>query len=472
MLKTLIEKEIRDIIGSTKFAVIFGACAVLILTSFYVGARTYLSNRAQYEAAKAENLRQFEGLTDWFSVQNHRIFLPPQPLAALVSGVANDIGRTTEVWGRGELSAQDSKFGDEPIYAVFRFLDLEFMFQIVLSLFAVLLGYDAISGEKERGTLKLSFANAVPRDKYILGKIIGSLCALAVPLLVALALGCLLLPILGVPLSGGDWLRLLLVILTGLLYFAAFLTLSIFVSACTVRSSHSFLVLLVVWILCVLIIPRSAVLLAGRAVDVPSVDELASQKASFQQQQWQEDRTSWGNFKPSSSEDPKVAMDELNRFMEEQADARDKKMQEFNSRLNEQRYNKQLEQQSLAFGLARVSPAAALTLGMTSLAGTSIDLKSHYNDEANSYQSDYAKFIKDKTGTNPGGRMMVFRSVVDDEQSKPEPINVQELPQFNYRQVDLSQSLATALPDIGVLAVFNLLFFAGAFISFRRYDVR
>ena len=473
MLKVLIEKEIRDIIGSTKFAVIFGACAILILISFYVGGKTYQSNQSQYEAAKAENLRQFEGLTDWFSVQQYRIFLPPQPLAALVSGVSNDIGRTTEIWGRGELSAQDSKFGDEPIYAVFRFLDLEFMFQVVLSLFAVLLGYDAISGEKERGTLKLSFANAVPRHKYILGKIIGSLAALAVPLLVALAIGSLLLPVMGVPLSGDDWIRLALVIATGLLYFAAFLTLSIFVSARTDRSSHSFLVLLVVWILCVLIVPRASVLLAGRAVDVPSVDEIASEKARFQQQQWQEDRAGWGNFKPTVGDDPEAAMKELNRFMEEQADIREKKMQEFSSRLNEQRYNKQLEQQRLAFGLARISPAAALSLGVTTLAGTSIDLKGHYNEEAKAYQTEYGKFMKDKTGTNPGGRMMVFRIKVEGEEEKaPEPINPQELPQFKYNAAGLSEAFSSAALDIGVLAFFNLIFFAGAFVSFLRYDVR
>lgn len=472
MLKTLIEKEIRDIIGSTKFAVIFGACAILILISFYVGARTYESNRAQYEAAKAENLRQLEGLTDWFNIQQFRIFLPPQPLASLVNGVANDIGRTTEVWGRGELSAQDSKFGDEPIYAVFRFLDLEFLFQVVLSLFAILLGYDAISGEKERGTLKLSFANAVPRHQYILGKIIGSLAALAIPLVIALAIGCLLLPLLGVPLAGDDWLRLFLIVLTGLLYFAAFLTLSIFISARTERSSHSFLVLLVVWILCVLIIPRSSVLLAGRAVDVPSVDEIAAQKARFQQQQWQEDRAGWSNFKATAGSDPEAMMKELNRFMEEQADKRDKNMQEFSSRLNEQRYNKQVEQQHLAFGLARVSPAAALSLGLTNLAGTSIDLKSHYNDEAKAYQTEYASFIKEKTGTNPGGRMMVFRSTTDDAQSKPDPINPQEMPEFKYHDTDLGQSISSAALDLGILVLFNLIFFAGAFVSFLRYDVR
>ena len=39
-----------------------------------------------------------------------------------------------------------------------------------------------------------------------------------------------------------------------------------FVSSLTRRSSTSFLFLLVIWILAVLVIPRSAVLLAGRAV--------------------------------------------------------------------------------------------------------------------------------------------------------------------------------------------------------------
>ena len=37
MLKILLEKELRDIIYSTKFAITFAAAAVLVLLSFYVG---------------------------------------------------------------------------------------------------------------------------------------------------------------------------------------------------------------------------------------------------------------------------------------------------------------------------------------------------------------------------------------------------------------------------------------------------
>ncbi|MCC6964309.1 MAG: ABC transporter permease subunit [candidate division Zixibacteria bacterium] len=471
MLSTVIEKEIRDIIGTTKFAVIFGACTALILITFYVGARTFQASQSQYEAAKAENLRQFEGLTDWFNIQSHRVFLPPEPVAALVTGIANDIGRTTEIQGRGELSAQDSKFNEDPIYAVFRFLDLEFLFQVVLSLFAILLGYDAISGEKERGTLRLSFANAIPRHVYILGKLLGAGAALILPLLLALGIGCLLLPLLGVPMTGTDWGRLVLIIGSGLLYFALFLSLAIFVSALTQRSSSSFLLLLAAWIMCVLIVPRAAVVLAGRAVDVPSVDEIGSQKMRFQMQQFQEDRENWKNFKPSHQQDPEATMAELNRFMEEAADKRDQKMKEFSERLNEQRTNKQHEQEQVALGLARISPAASLSLALTNLAGTSLNLKQHYKEEATAYQEGYAKFMKEKTGSVPGGRMIVVRSFSDDEK-EPEPIDPTEIPEFVYRPLSFAASLAAAGFDIVLLVLYNFVFFAGAIVAFLRYDVR
>ncbi len=471
MLRTLIEKEVRDIIGATKFAVIFGACAALIILSFYVGANGFLTARSQYEAAKAENLRQFEGMTDWFNVQGHRVFLPPQPVAALVSGVSNDIGRMTEISGRGELAPQDSRYNDEPLQAIFRALDLEFLFQIVLSLFAILLGYDAISGERERGTLKLAFANSLPRHSYIFGKLFGALAALGLPLLLAIAIGCLILPLLGVPMTGEDWVRLGLIIGTGFLYFGAFLTLAIMVSALTRSSSNSFMILLTVWIACVLIVPRTAVLLAGRAVDVPSVDEVGAQKMRFQSQLWQEEREHWKDFKPSNDENPEAAIEELNRFMQAAADERDAKLKELADRLNEERANAQAAQQRVAFGLARISPAASLSLGIMNLAGTSIDLKSHYKSEAQSYQAGYANFIKDKTGLVPGGRMMVFRSRIEGE-GEPAKIDIKEMPEFSYHPQSLSAGIASAAFDIGLLAVFNLLFFAGAFIAFRRYDLR
>lgn len=471
MLKLIIEKELRDIISSTKFAVTFGACSLLILIAFYVGARNYQVDKASYEAAKAENLRQLEGVTDWISVRDHRVFLPPQPLAVLVSGISNDIGRNTSIQGRGETSASDSRYGDDPVFAIFRFLDLEFLFGIVLSLFAIVFAYDAVNGEKERGTLRLTFANAIPKDSYILGKLIGSFAGLAVPLLIPILLGAALLPLLGVNLSTSEWAQLALIIATGILYFSAFLALAVFVSALTQRSSSSFLALLVVWILTVLIVPRASVLLAGRAVDVPGVDEIGIKKSRLAHQLWTEDRTKMASFKPSSNTDMQLMISEFNKFMTQLGDDRDKKMRELSDRLNEERANAQRRQQKVAFGLSRISPAAVFSFAATTLAGTSLDLQDRYHDATVAYQETFGKFMFEKTGVKLGGRMIAFRTTDGDEE-KPKPIDPQELPVFEYAPASFADVLPASLMDLGILAIFNLLFFAGAFVAFLRYDVR
>ncbi len=469
MLKVIIEKEIRDIIGSTKFVATFAVCALLILAAFYAGGTRFKVNQAQYEASKAENLRQLEGLTEWLNVDEYNIFLPPHPLATLVSGVSNDIGRTTEVYGRGELTARGSRFNEDPIFAVFRFLDLEFIFQVVLSLFAILLGYNAISGEKERGTLRLSFANAVPRHVYILGKLIGSFAALATSLLMVVSLGCLLLPLMGIPMAGGDWTRLALIVFTGILYFAVFLTMSVCISAMTQRSSSSFLILLVIWIMSVQIIPRASVLMAGRAVDVPSVDELAAEKTSLNAQLINELHDEMANFEVT---DANNFMDEFSAFMDSINEAHDQRRQDLATRLNENRYNRQVQQQELAFNLARISPTASLTLASSTLAGTAVDAKRHYKQEATAYQTAYAQFMQEKTGMKLTGGMKVVMITVGEDEDPPEPIDPNEIPKFDYQPKPITAALASATIDMGVLMVFCLLFFVGAFVAFIRYDVR
>ncbi len=471
MLKVLIEKDIRDIIGSTKFAVTFAVCAALVLLSFCSGASHYLNARAQYEAAQRENLRRYEGVNEWSEISDMRVFLPPQPLAALVAGVSNDVGGAIDVEPQGEVGTEDGKYTNEPVLAAFRLLDLEFLFQVILSLFAIMLGYDAISGEKERGTLRLTFAHAVPRATYIIGKLIGTLAALVVPLAGAIALGCGLLLLFQIPMSGQDWGRLILIIFTGLLYCSVFLALSIMISALTQRSASSFLVLLVIWVATVMIIPRTAVLLAGRMVAVPTLDEIGAQKTAYAGQLFQEDRKRITAFAPASSGDMEAMVEELNRFMSSIAEERDQKMKEFSGRLNEERANRVRQQQALALSLARLSPAASLSLATTALAGTSLRTEDDFISDATGYQQTFGDFIAGKSGGLPGGRMVRVK-IGGAEEPKSKPLNLQEIPVFTYSPIPFSTAFTSAVVDIGLLMLFATVFFAGAWMGFMRYDLR
>ncbi len=469
MISLIIKKEMQDIITSRKFVITFAMSSVLIILSFYAGANNFFMQQRQYEAALTENIRQMQGITDWRKI-NHSIFLPPNPLYTLVNGISNDIGRDIEMYGLGELSAENSRYNEDPLFAIFRFLDLEFLFVIVLSLFAIVFGYNMINGEKENGTLRLVFANSVSKDQFILGKLTGALLAIAVPLIIPFLLGVLLLIILGVPMTAAGWIKLALVILCGLLLFSLYLTLSIFISALTRNSAAAFLYLLVIWIFSVLIIPRTSVLLAGRAVDVPSVDETASQKYRLRIQLFTEEMKKLRDFKAENSSDVQKMMEEFQKFMAVLSEERSKKQDAFNRKLNEERRNRQNIQEKLAFNLARISPASVFSLAALNLAGTSIDLKQAYYNSAASYQKIYADFLRNKLDGALPEAGIVMRTINNDEEVKP--IDPHELPVFKYQGPAVSETIRAAIVDFTILFVFNLLFFLGALFAFIRYDVR
>jgi ABC-type transport system involved in multi-copper enzyme maturation permease subunit len=460
MLKIIIEKELKDILGSTKFIFTFAVCSILILLTFYVGARSYQINKSQYEVSVAENIRNMQDLTSWQTAAP-QITLPPMPIAALVSGVSNDIGRNIYIsgFGGGELRATNSKYNEELIYAVFRFLDLDFLFQVILSLFAILFAFNAVNGEKERGTLALTFANPVPRDKYILGKLIGSFLAIAVPLLIPMLLGSLLLPLLGVPMNAQEWVKLLFVILTGFLYFGVFLSLSVLMSIIMKQSAGSFLMMLVIWILSVVIVPRASVEIAGRAISVPSNDELNSKKSRYQYAQLdvlmkkmteiQQDKSK--NF---TEEYPKI-IEEMTNNINVYAD-----------KLNEERTNKQNVQKGFALGISRISPSACFSLAASNIAGTSLNLVDEYMSQAKNYRNVYKNFQNEKIKAEGGNAFNFFGA-----QNKNK-IDVKELPQFVFVSPSFSNYFSKSLVDLLVLIIYNIIFFVSSFVAFIKYDLR
>jgi len=468
MLALIIKKELQDIIRSQKFVWAFFTTSLLILLSFYVGGQNYHLQQRQFESAKSENLRQMKGITDWAMV-NHHIYLPADPLFTLVNGIDNDIARNTAMFGIGELESNDSRYMQEPLLAAFRFLDLQFLFIVVLTLFGILFGYNMINGEKENGTLRLVFANSLPKDKFVLGKLIGAFIAVVLPLLIPIFLGYLILIILGVPMDIDAWIRLSIVIAVGLLLFTFFLTLSIFFSAFTEKSALSFLYMIVVWIFFVFIWPKGSVLLSGRAVDVLSVDEIAFQKAGFRSQLWAEEMKRIAAYKSPQTTDMDKMFEDFNKFMNDLSNERNEKNSKFNQKLNQERMNRQNVQQTAAFSFSRLSPVAGFTLAAVQIAGSGLNLKQRYAESLKRYQDSYASFLRQfVNGPLPGAGMRM--RMVDDHEA--EPIDSSLLPVFNFEKNSIAWDISSSALDIGILLVFNILAFAAAVFRFLRFDVR
>jgi len=287
LLGTLIQKELRALLLSPKFVATFAVCSILILLSVFTGIRDYQAKVSQWEAGTQLADQQVRESSSWRNF-NYKTLRKPDPMEIFVSGLTNDIGRWSQISSSEGVKLKHSNYSDDPIFAVFRFMDFTFIVQIVLSLFAILFTYDAITGERENGTLKLVFSQSVPRATYLISKCCGAFLGIVGPLMIPILLGILLVQAFGINLSGDDWSRLVSLIAVSAMFFTFFIVLGVLISSLTRRSNVSFLVAFVIWITFILIIPRAGVMAANQFVKVPRVAEIEGRRDGYAKDLWKE----------------------------------------------------------------------------------------------------------------------------------------------------------------------------------------
>jgi ABC-type transport system involved in multi-copper enzyme maturation permease subunit len=484
MFATLLQKELKSILLSPKFPATFAICAGLIILSVSIGIHEYQVATRQYDTAAQLVSQELREQTRWSAV-NNRTYRKPDPMQIFVAGVNNDVGRWSGVSQFDPVKLRHSAYSDDTIFAVFRFVDFSFIVQVVLSLFAFLFTYDAINGERESGTLALTFSHPVPRSTYLLAKIAGSWLGLVVPLLIPIAIGALLVVLFRVPFEAAHWMKLAGLLGTSLLYFTFFVTLGVFLSSLTRRSNVSFLLCLVAWIFLILILPRVGVIVASQAVPVPTVAEIEGQQDAFSKDRWQQQRDAMEKrFRDrqaltssmSKEEREKYDNDHMWNWME-QDDAERKKVEkeidEQGLKLQEDLRNRKALQENLAFLLSRVSPASAYQLAAMSIAGTDIALKSRYEDALRAYRTVLNAFTekKQKETGDVGGIRITMDSEKGMSITAPREsgtLKLDDMPRFAAP----AQASAVPVADLGVLVGSILLAFGGAVAGFLRYDMR
>ncbi|HTO93538.1 MAG TPA: ABC transporter permease [Bacteroidota bacterium] len=488
MFATVLVKELKAVLLSPKFPATFAVCSLLIVLSVFIGIREYRGAAARYAEGLELAAQTLRTQSTWMNLST-TAYRKPDPMQVFVPGVDGDVGRLSPITGTEDVKLTNSTYADDPLFALFRSIDLAFVVQVVLSLFAILFTYDAINGEREGGTLQLTFAGAVPRTTYILAKIAGAWIALAIPLIVPVLLGVLLVVVYGVPLGAGGWARCGLFMLASLFYFTFFVALGVLVSALTRRPAMSFLAALAAWVVLVLIVPRIAVMAAGAVRPVPSIaetegwiDAFAKDRMDEQMKalgaRWQERQAPMEGMSAEARE--AYQQSKQQEWANEDDAARQdvqKEIDAYRVRVNEEQGNRVADQEKLAFALSRFSPASAYQIAAMTLAGTGVSLKAANEAAMREYRRAFTQYTAGKqkeSGTQAG-----FRITVDSQTgfhfSAPRErgtLDVSGVPAFAPPGVKLSEAVSSALVDTGFIAVLALLACAGALVAFLRYDVR
>ncbi len=276
MFISLLSKEIRNHLLTFRFAAAFVTTIALVLVSFWVLGDDYLRRRDAYNLAAEETARQDHEIyvPSQISPTLHR---PPSKLSIFTQGEDRRFGNSVQV-RRWEVPLRaEGSFTDNMLMAALPSLDLYTIFAIVVSLFGILFGYDSISGERERGTLKLQCTGSVSRGTIFLTKYLGGLVCLAIPLVLSMMAGLMLLSFFfSISFTFEQWIAIACIALSGLIFIALFLALGLTCSALVRNSSVALVLVLFIWILGVLVIPSAAQSAADFLVPLPSSSELTN----------------------------------------------------------------------------------------------------------------------------------------------------------------------------------------------------
>lgn len=149
----------------------------------------------------------------------------------------------------------------------------------------------------------------------------------------------------------------------------------------------------------------------------------------------------------------------------------------YETKLYEDLRQRKAGQERLAFTLSRFSPVSAYQLAAMSLAGTDLTLKSRYEDAMNTYRTDFNSYVDKKmaeSGTTGGMRITISSDKgiqIGDGRDKTS-LDLSDRPMFDAPRRTVGDAAAGVVVDAGLLGLYSLLAFAGAFGVFLRYDVR
>jgi len=136
-----------------------------------------------------------------------------------------------------------------------------------LSLFAsvmgLALGYDAISGERENGTLKTILAQPIFRETVINGKFLAAASAVFLAILITstATVGASTI-IIGVTPTPEETLRMALFLIISIIFTMTYFSISTFFSTVLKKTSHSIIVSVTLWAMFQFVIPVIALLIA------------------------------------------------------------------------------------------------------------------------------------------------------------------------------------------------------------------
>ncbi len=478
MLSHIIRKELLYQLMSLRFAIACVVSLVVLLLSSIVLTRDYREALSTFNMNTVIHRNEVTQRNEVHSLwQGVTVDRPLNVMNVLVRGVNAELTESVKVQAGNRMDFPEV-YEQNPVVPLFPAVDFVFIAGIIMSLLALAFSYDAVSGERESGVLKVVMSYSVPRDTLLLGKWIGGYLALIAPFVISFVAGLVVMALFPeVEIGTDNFLSIFALLVAALLYLAAIYSLGVFVSCRTEIASTSITVLLLVWVAFILAIPNMAPYLTGQLIPTPSRQSVDREKMEIQQEtnrlvqkmvQKEQERSGEENVWANEG-----FQEEMRAFHEERQAEAQKVEDSFIAKIR--------DQTRWSTYIARVSPLTSFNLAALDLAAAGVNQEVHFIDALKEYSSTWSSYSEEKSKAwqefmqqqqrqGSDGSINVVATAEDMAQFNN--MDFSDYPRFVFAYMSFKDRLQSVYKDLLLLVVWNVLFFMLAYLSFLRYDVR
>ena len=476
MLMTLIQKEIMHHILSVRFVALLLMCVLLIPLTLSIGYRNYQQNLVDYqEAVKLANIEEAKMNPKMElkpELEVSKLFLKPTPLSVFANGLGDALPSYLGMTRNGITQGAPALVSDSLSYLLGH-LDLLFLVGTVFSLLALLFTFDAVAGEREAGTLRITLSNSLPRDLFLWSKLIGGYLVFVVPFLISLLFGLLMLVWQGFPLGESEiFPRVVSLTVVSLLYIGVFFTIGTVISTYLDNSKTALIIAFTVWVFAVLITPRvgflaakfiaptqtsQSVYLEKTALRENFNAELEEKKAKIHKEFWKDRQQP--SFDEQIANTIAGGISDVDKEVQPVEEEFRQKFKESADKIDRRYKRDKARQEAVGETLSRITPTSSLIYLTTNLTQTGKTKRDNYFQAGHRYydalDTDWFSKVVDHIS------MRMHR--VEDTVTITQPPSLEIM--------TLGEVLRQSMVDLLLLCFFAVVLTTVAFLKFFRSDI-
>lgn len=452
MFWMIVKRELVDHITSFRFSAIFVLSVLLMVISVLVFSVTYRTAVKAYPA-RVEALVNEGGAVNLGMVAvrgGATVRRLPLPLAFCSATGESELPNQVVFAVHGLRAIQRTgQIG--AIYTGSTYVDWAFVISALLSFGAGLLTYKSISGELRDGTLTLVLSHPVSRRTVLMGKYFAALTALAAAFSISMLLSLIVLQSLDVAqFTGDDWLKIGLFWMISIAYLSIFVLIGLLCSVFTRGPLLSAVAFLFVWTALVFVIPNLGGILAS---------QMGNAKRPLQIHEMANAIPDQHTLTAAMSAD-EVASVKLQRELAEE-------------RLLLDYLQSLIRQVHIGQDLTRISPASTFSYAAEEIiGGGTLRLHQFVNNAVRFREGFFQAIIEaDKHDPSSEHRYVPWWSDPNATHFSHRVVDLGPVKDFRDTSPSSSEGLSSAVWDIFLLILFNLLAFAICFWRFARQDV-